>query len=233
MNLKIFILLLFFGIVISASAVSATEVQGVYTNDTIEDSMISESIASFDDLQVEINNAPEGSVLDLTRDYNGDYGSRIQLHKNLTIDGHGHVLDCLDETGCSAFYSNNGNITLKNLHIKNGCNDFINMGGAIYITGSAQYTIENCIFSNNWADDYGGAIYNGVNKTLTIINCQFYYNEADDYDGGAICSVGDLNIINSIFKENEAIGGGAIFGDKTVNVTGCLFQSNLQIGVEQ
>ena len=32
---------------------------------------------TFDDLQKEIDNAPVGSVLNLTRDYNGAHGSRI------------------------------------------------------------------------------------------------------------------------------------------------------------
>ena len=76
------------------------------------------STGTFDDLQSEIDNAPEGSVLYLTRDYNGASDSRIQLNKDLTIDGQGYVLDWLHETGCSAFYSNSGNIVLKNLNIK-------------------------------------------------------------------------------------------------------------------
>lgn len=60
---------------------------------------------TFDDLQNEINNTPAGSVLNLTRDYNGHSGYRIQFNKDLTIDGQGHTLDCLGEGGCSAFYS--------------------------------------------------------------------------------------------------------------------------------
>ena len=62
---------------------------------------------------------------------------------------------------------------MKNIKIINGHNDFNKMGDAIYIEGSRQYTtIINCIFNNNWAEDYGEAIYNGEN-TLTIINCSF------------------------------------------------------------
>ena len=117
---------------------------------------LSTSAGTFDDLQVEINNAPSDSVLNLTRDYNGHKGSRIQLNKDLTIDGQGHTLNCLGESGCSAFYSSSGTITLKNLKIINGHNDDTDRGGAIYISGSAQYTIENCTFEKNWADDYGG-----------------------------------------------------------------------------
>ena len=166
-----------------------------------------------------------GSVLKLSRDYNGAYGSRIQFNKDLTIDGQGHTLDCLN-TECSAFYSSSGNIVLKNLIIKNGHNDDNYNGGAIHIEGSAQYTIEDCIFENNWADDRGGAIYNGADKPLSIINSQFNNNEADDIDGGAIYSVGDLNIIGSTFTSNKAVFGGAIYCEKCVEIKNSTFRYN-------
>ena len=165
---------------------------------------------TFDDLQAEIDNATEGSVLNLIRDYNGAYGSRIQFNKNLTINGQGHTLDCLN-TECSAFYSSSGSITLMNLKIINGHNDDNAEGGAIHISGSAQYKIINCTFNNNWADNYGGAIYNHGVKPLTIINSTFNNNKADDDDGGAIYSISDVYIENSIFTGNNAFGdGGAI-----------------------
>ena len=181
---------------------------------------------TFDDLQAEIDNATEGSVLNLIRDYNGAYGSRIQFNKNLTINGQGHTLDCLEQKGCSAFYSSSGNITIMNLKIINGHNDKNDRGGAIYIEGSAQYTIINCTFNNNWAKCYGGAIYNGVNKPITIINSTFNNNTAGDEDGGAIYTVGDVYIENSIFKSNIAyVLGGAIYC-YNANITNCLFDSN-------
>ena len=127
--------------------------KSIFDNVQLEETYTSTSPGTFDDLQVEINNAPVGSVLYLSRDYNGAYGLRIHLESDLTIDGQGHTLDCLN-TECSAFYSSSGNIVLKNLIIKNGHNDDNYNGGAIHIEGSAQYTIENCIFENNWADDY-------------------------------------------------------------------------------
>lgn len=132
----------------------------------------STSPGTFDDLQLEINNAEDGSVLVLTRDYTRHYGSRIHLDKDITIDGQGHTLDCLGEGGCSTFYSTTRKIVLKNIRIINGHNDYNDEGGALHIEGSAQYTLENCIFENNWADDYGGAIYNDGNS-LTIKNCTF------------------------------------------------------------
>lgn len=182
---------------------------------------------TFDDLQVEINNAESGSVLHLHRDYKGKYGSRIQFNKDLTINGHGHTLDCSNEKGCSAFYSNCGTIILKNLKIINGHNDNTDKGGAIYITGSAKYTLIGCQFLNNWADDYGGAIYNDVDKPLTIIDCVFRGNTADDNDGGAIWSKGEVNIEDSTFESNNAdIDGGAIYCKKDVHVLNSILHFN-------
>jgi len=186
---------------------------------------------TFDDLQAEIDNATEGSVLNLIRDYNGAYGSRIQFNKNLTINGQGHTLDCLN-TECSAFYSSSGSITLMNLKIINGHNDDNAEGGAIHISGSAQYKIINCTFNNNWADNYGGAIYNHGVKPLTIINSTFNNNKADDDDGGAIYSISDVYIENSIFTGNNAFGDGGAIHCYNAYITNCLFDSNKAKGAK-
>ena len=194
--------------------------------DSYDPSKESSTPGTFDNLQVEINNAPTGPTLHLYRDYKGHYGSRIQFNKGLTIDGHGHTLDCLSEGGCSAFYSNKGNIILKNLRIINGHNDNTDKGGAIYITGCAKYTLINCTFLSNWADDYGGAIYNTVNLPLTIINCTFKNCEADD-DGGAIWSEGVVNIEGSSFESNTAdVKGGAIYCKRDVHIYNSTLKSN-------
>ena len=186
---------------------------------------------TFDDLQVEINNAPNNSTLDLNRDYNGHYGSRISLNKDLTIDGHGHTLNCLGEGGCSAFYSSSGTITLKNLKIINGHNDFTNKGGGLYASGTAQYILINCTLQGNWDDDYGGAIYNEGNKPLIIKNCKFTSNKADDDDGGVIYSKSDVYVSNSTFNSNKAyVSGGAIYSEKNVYADNCLFNNNEAYG---
>ena len=187
-----------------------------FENVQLEETDTNTQPGTFDDLQVEINNAPVGSVLNLSRDYTGAYGSRIHLESDLTIDGNGHKLDCLKQGGCSAFYSSSGNIVLKNLIIINGHNDYNDLGGAIHIEGSAKYTIENCIFENNFADDKGGAIYNGGNEPLTIINSQFNNNNAED--GGAIYSKESVEIKNSTFNNNYAEDcAGAIYA-KIINI---------------
>ena len=220
MKFKYFLLVLMVLFVISIGAVSAADL-----NETTLKS--SNTQGTFDDLQVQINDASDNSVLDLNMDYAGHYGSRIQFNKNLTIDGHGHTLDCLKERGCSAFYSKTGVITLKNLRIINAHNDFNNRGGAIHIEGTAKYVLENCIFEGNWAGLYGGAIFNNATNPLTIIDCVFKSNTADSVDGGAIWSRCDVNIKNSTFDSNTAdCRGGAISCGNNINVDNSIFKSN-------
>jgi predicted outer membrane repeat protein len=209
----------------AASVEKTDEIISVETTDenvSVEENqaILSENndVGTFNDLQTEINNATEGSVLNLTRDYNGAYSSRIQLDKDLTIDGQGHTLDCLGEGECIAFYSTSGTITLKNLKIINGHNDFNNKGGAIHIEGSAQYTIINCTFNNNWAEDYGGAIYS--TGDLDIINSTFKSNTVEDDNGGAIYCEKSVYLENCLFEKNHAnVDGGAIYTKNNVNVT--------------
>ena len=187
------------------------------------------------DLQKEINNAPAGSVLKLTRNYEGAEDTVIELNKDLTIDGNGHTIDCKSLENCEAFTSTSGKITLKNLKIINGCNDGLSpfgdyRGGAIIIKDSAQYTIENCYFENNYADDYGGAIYSADSSKLKIIGCTFNHNKADDFSGGAIYSNSgyELEILNSKFTGNNAYdNGGAICAiNSLLKIKNSTFDSN-------
>ena len=243
MKLKKFI---FFSIlfILSVGVVSATDLnntQGTDLASVDHDSLeITDNLASvnhdslevtdstpylFSSLQNDIDNAPPGSVLNLTRDYIGDSYKHINLNKDLTIDGNGHTIDCLGESHCYAFYSESGTITLKNLIIINGHADK-SKGGAIYIK-NATYTLENCTFKNNWAGSSGGAIYyNNENGHLTIKNCLFESNIAEN-DGGAIYSKQELTVYDSIFNNNLAYGdGGALYGVEDVNIYDSIFRSN-------
>ncbi|WP_407415082.1 right-handed parallel beta-helix repeat-containing protein [Methanobrevibacter sp.] len=176
---------------------------------------------SFDDLQAEIDNAADGSILVLTRDYYGTENSFVQLDKNLIIDGQGHTIDCLNKDGCSAFYSSKGDITIKNLRIINANNDY--NGGAIYITDDAKYTISNCTFENNRAEKKGGAVYS--ENSLDIENSTFISNSADN--GGAVYVERGLNAVNVDFTQNSANDyGGAFYSDRDSYISQCLFESN-------
>lgn len=180
------------------------------------------SPGTFDELQKEIDKAEKGSILILTRDYNGHKDSCIKLNKDLTIDGQGHAINCMGAYGCSGFYSNTGNIVMKNIRIINGHYDKASSGGgALDINGLAQYNLENCIFENNWAHENGGAIYYD-GKNLTVTNCIFKGNKVAYGKGGAIYSpTKNVVIDNCTFTNNEAkIKGGAIYTEGTVTVNG-------------
>ena len=150
---------------------------------------------SFDDLQAEINKAAAGSTLTLHCDYKGKENSRIQLNKDLTIEGNGYTIDCAGQSGCSAFYSNSGNIILKNLIIINGHNSDTEKGGAIYINGSAQYTIDHCTFKNN-SGHFGSAI-NG--NEIIITDSEFIGNQE-----GVIISHENISIDGKIISGENA-----------------------------
>ena len=211
------------------------------TNDTSKNnyndkpiSNVKEADESFDDLQSLIDQSPKGTHLLLYRDYKATNEKGLLLIKDFIIDGQGHTLDCAKK--CRAFYSNAGDIVLRNLNIINGYYDTsstdyqINSGGAIWIGGKAKYTLENCNFINNWADDSGGAIYTEARKILTIINCVFKNNIADDLYGGAIYTEGDLHVENSTFSSNQADkSGGAIYNPHPGNalaIFNCIFEKN-------
>ena len=183
---------------------------------------------SFDDLQNVINNASDNSIIYLDKDYNGCENSKIVLNKNLIIDGQGHTIDCLKKKNCFVFYSDNGQITLKNLVITNCRNYYSDFGGTIFISGCAQYCIENCTFMNNWVDGFGGAIYNDAVNPLSIVDSRFINNRiVDEGFGGAIYFKSIVDVKDSVFDSNLAYdGGGAIYCENDVNIMGCLFEKN-------
>ena len=130
-------------------------------------------------------------------------------------------------------------------------------GGAIYSLGDTngiELNVQNCIFTNNTAENEGGAIH--AEKTnMNVDKCVFLNNSAK-YDGGAIyaeCAyigLGDyvyefhVNITNSNFINNHAYSEyayGAIYcldgisnGVIRCKVIDCIFDSNSgpEVGVD-
>ena len=79
-------------------------------------------------------------------------------------------------------------------------------GGALYFwTEGADVTVKDSEFVNNTAP-YGGAIENEGIGDLTVDNCIFTENTASAR-GGAIISSGNTDVSNSVFTDNEALGG--------------------------
>ena len=166
------------------------------------------------DLQKIISSASAGSTVKLNSSYTP--ASTININKSLTIDGAGNTIK-------GQIKSSSGDITLKNMKFVDGNT---HNGGAVYITGSAKFTIINCTFTNNKASNYGGAIYNNVVATLTIKDCKFTGNNAGTL-GGAIYSKGNVEVEKSVFEKNYAkVDGGAINSEKTVDISKSVFNSN-------
>ena len=145
----------------------------------------SEDDGTFTALQKKIDDAEEGTVITLDKDYAYDEGFSkrgIRINKNLTINGNGHTLDGLSQSRIFLVrygLIDNNYVVLNNIKFTNGNTDLY--GGAIFNYG--HLTVNNCVFTNNYAK----------------------------YCGGAINSVGHLNLKNSNFTKNTAGGdGGAV-----------------------
>lgn len=220
---KITVICLLLFVLCSISTVCAentNNTQIMQESDVLDNLEVSEDTLLMDtsgDLQKIINSASEGSTIKLNKSYTPS--DTITIDKSMTVDGAGNTIDCSK----GSIKSSSGTITLKNLNFINGNS---NDGGAIYITGSAKYTIINCTFANNKVSNYGGAIYDNVIETLTIIGCKFTGNEASFY-GGAIYSKGNIVVEKSVFENNfVSHTAGAIHSEKSVEITNSIFNSN-------
>ena len=176
-------------------------------------------IEDFDALQTKIQQAGEGSEIELDRDYEYNSGFTVDgivIDKNIIIDGKGHKIDA---KGQSRIFNISGNgavtrIVLKNITFLNGKSQ---QGGAIHSTVAIQ--ISDCNFVNNNATYYfgGGAIYSEGNSLIS--DCAFENNSAEQY-GGAIYSKGlECNISNCRFVNDTSKWGGAIHYTAAGNFT--------------
>lgn len=183
---------------------------------------LSATPGTFSDLNEKIENAENG-VLDLEYNFTYDpeedgdsfkYG--ISITKDITINGHGFTISGKNS---ARMFTITGygyeKVTLNNIIFKNGKgleneDDFTGAnGGVIFINypdGLTVLNITSCTFENNTADN-GGAIYAyPMDTTIIIDKCTFINNTANR--GGAIDIQPDgdvnLNMSNSIFKDNEA-----------------------------
>lgn len=76
-----------------------------------------------------------------------------------------------------------------------------NDGGAIYVYGSSV-ALDGVVFDGNTAATYGGALTADASAPLIVANSEFYGNTAKK--GGALDTSGTLEVVGSIFCQNEA-----------------------------
>lgn len=196
-----FICLILF--ILSIACVSATE----DVNQTVDDALSAKDSGTFTVLQEKINNASEGSTINLENDYKYDdaFGKEgITINKKLTVNGNGHTIDA--NSGARIFEICTNDVVLKNIK---------------FINGNASWGDVN-----NQGGDFGAAIYNAGNNT-NVINCEFIANIAKR-TGGAIYSTGDFVISDCIFRDNAADMGSALsFKLGSLNIMdNCYFEDN-------
>ncbi len=136
----------------------------------------------------------------------GDGGAIYATATTLTVDGSGFTNNTSAESGGAIYVDGEEEISLNNVRFHN--NSGVN-GGAIY-QDTESLSVENAVFSNNSATQNGGAIYMGLNSGAQITSGIFEQNTAS-INGGAIYSDGSLFLTLGEFSSNEAgKNGGAI-----------------------
>ncbi|WP_407421236.1 hypothetical protein [Methanobrevibacter sp.] len=212
MTRKLLILFSLIALICSMAAVSAADDASQTFSDT--SILASTDGGTFTELQEKVNNAEEGSTINLENDYAYDdafSNNGIFINKSLTIDGKGHTLDGKNSARIFSIADEdlvgseiNLNVTLKNI---NFINANASSGGAIDIWG-VNITILNCTFKDNTAG-IGGAIWMGCSRAL-IDNSQFIGNalsESISGCGAAICFAYNFDgtvVSNSVFNNNQA-----------------------------
>ncbi|MGV3556945.1 PKD domain-containing protein [Larkinella arboricola] len=108
-----------------------------------------------------------------------------------------------------------------------GSNNDVNAGGINLIDGGSP-TINNCLFSQNYAL-YGGALYALGNPGLSLTNCRFIGNSAGQSAGALAVNIqAVVTLVNCFFEQNTAAanGGAIINEDATINLTNCSLTNN-------
>ena len=101
-------------------------------------------------------------------------------------------------------------------------------GGAIFCRCTSRPTIDDCVFTANWATDDGGALCVVSAAGPFLENVTFEANESG-LRGGAICTAGGRTVLNGCsFTGNSAAYGGALMlsYDMYVFIDACDFSGN-------
>jgi len=102
------------------------------------------------------------------------------------------------------------------------------MGGAIFCAGSDP-VIHDCVFDDNYSNDFGGAVYIGTNSEAEVVECHFADNYAERYGGGIYCLQSSPRIRSNTFENNRAeFNGGAISCKEGswASISSCEFREN-------
>ena len=99
-------------------------------------------------------------------------------------------------------------------------------GGGMFNNGSSP-TVIDCIFTNNFADDFGGGMYNGNGSNPSVTNCTFIGNHTANYGGGMANMSSNPTVTNCTFIGNDgATGSGMANFYNSPTVANCTFTGN-------
>ena len=175
---------------------------------------------------------------------NGEYNftNQLNLNKDITLEGesyNGVVLN--GNSSSSILKASKGNIMLSNLKFINGYVDYSPYSNyyasGLEVNGVDYLLVDNCIFENN---ENVALSISGYSKPVIDIQNTLFDSNFVEYDwtarGAAIyfgAGDGELNIINSTFKNNyfkaPSGSGGAIYGAmnfESILIDNCLFINN-------
>jgi hypothetical protein len=142
---------------------------------------------------------PAGSVITLA--------SRLEISKNLGIQGNGVTLTGASNSTLQLLYVNSGvTASIGRIHFKNGSGHYYDEGhhydGGGAVNNDGNLTLESCIFSENRvAFGNGGAVLSSGN--LTVRGCTFYNNSVTYAHGGAIAGA-TITLSGNLFYGNKA-----------------------------
>ncbi len=120
----------------------------------------------------------------------------------------------VQSSGGGGLYINGGTFTITNSLfaynqiLAGTTHDWMGMGAAVLITGSADGTFRNCVFRHHSFagsnEDSGGTIMLGNSGNVLVDLCTFAHNEPGEYGGAIKIDNGDLTVRNSILWNNTA-----------------------------
>ena len=134
----------------------------------------------------------------------------------------------VDYTG-GALYVNKSGVVLDHCVLQGNRSDG---GGAVYATGNANVTLNDCEILNNTSTKHGGAFQGASGSVTTLVGCLVEGNNASNVGGVAYMAQSTNNpatIVakDTVFKNNStAKTGGVIRATGAFQLEGCTFVGN-------
>ena len=119
------------------------------------------------------------------------------------------------------------NATIRHCVFKDNGNSSTTFAGGLHTANRAQVSIENCLFTGNYAWACGGASLTESGSTATFDRCTIYGNRSDDFIGNqggiGVANTGTVIVKNSILwgnTGNQIAAYGSYYGaQSTIRVS--------------